>query len=285
VIKEQLSKNDFQEILARYNIGNFKSAKYIDTAIENANYKLITSKGKFALKVFESKDIVRLKFQNNLINYLDSKKVKVAPLVHTKKNKDIMKYKGRFVSIFKFIEGDHLQKLSTKQVVNLGKEVSKFHKALLGFKGGNKRRPLYSKDDHKIFAGKKLKMSIIHGDLGRQNVLFNGDEVNALIDFNDAHYNYLVGDLATTINSFFIEKSQIHLLKLFMKEYEKNKVLKLTDDEKELLPYFIKLRIERVIDWIRETIKKKQYKSSQLPYLNKALKNFETKAKFLENKL
>jgi len=280
MIQENFSTADFETILSRYNIGSFISKRYINIAIENLNYEVTTTKGKFLLKVFENKDIRALSFQNQLINYLDSYKVKVAPLVVTKNRKDIIRYNDRYVSVFKFIDGEHLGKLSSQGCINLAKEVATLHQALLRYKSGKRNRvTYYSTQDKKLFRTKKLRKSIIHGDLGKSNILVQGNAIRTILDFNDASYNYLIADLANLIASVFLEKGNDTYYPLFMQEYEKT--IGLTNDEQSLLPHFIRLRINGIIDYVSAVIKEKRYKSQQFKYLKKGLKEYQNKLSFL----
>ncbi len=279
MLQDNLSIIDFEVILGQYNIGSFISRRYIDSAIENLNYEVRTTKGKFLLKVFENKDIHALIFQNRLIHYLGSHKVKVPLLVLTKNGKDIIDYNGRYASIFEFIEGDYLGKLSSRSSANLAKEIAALHEAFLKYKPRKWHgETYYSPQDKKLFRGKKLRKSIIHGDLGKTNILVKGDAVRAILDFNDVSYNYLIADLAVLIASVFVEKGNDKYYPPFIQEYEKT--IKLTNDERILLPHFIQIRINGIVEYLSAVIKNKKYKPQQLKHIEKGLKEYQKKLLF-----
>ena len=48
----------------------------------------------------------------------------------------------------------------------------------------------------------RLPTGIIHGDLFRDNVLFDGDRLTGLLDFHHASKGWLVYDLAVTANDW-----------------------------------------------------------------------------------
>jgi Ser/Thr protein kinase RdoA (MazF antagonist) len=69
-----------------------------------------------------------------------------------------------------------------------------------------------------------FRKGLIHSDLTRQNVLATMDRkhVDAIIDFDDAHYDYIVWDLAVLITHVFITKTfgvDWKALSVFIKKY------------------------------------------------------------------
>ena len=58
----KLKKNDFEDILSNYNIGQHKKHRFIFTG-GNTIYKLTTTKGDFLLKVYEQASLAFVKYQ------------------------------------------------------------------------------------------------------------------------------------------------------------------------------------------------------------------------------
>ena len=72
-IYTQLPFCEVSNIINDYSIGILKQLKGIKEGIENTNYLLITTKGKYILTIFEKRvNIKDLPFFMNLMNHLNS---------------------------------------------------------------------------------------------------------------------------------------------------------------------------------------------------------------------
>lgn len=90
-----------------------------------------------------------------------------------------------------------------------------------------------------------IRRGLVHADLTRQNVLATKDrnDINAIIDFGDAHYDYIVWDLSILITHIFITKTygiDWKALSDFIKKYYL--LFPLTEREIEAIIPFIKIR-------------------------------------------
>lgn len=92
----------------------------------------------------------------------------------------------------------------------------------------------------------KDNFGVIHSDIRSTNLLLHEDKVQ-IIDFDDMGYGWYLFDCAATLS--FMEESEIapDLLKAWIKGYEK--VTKLSDYEKSLLPTFSILRRIELMAW------------------------------------
>jgi len=90
-----------------------------------------------------------------------------------------------------------------------------------------------------------LRRALIHSDLTRQNVLATKDRnnIDAIIDFGDAHYDYIAWDIAVLITHIFITKTygiDWEAFSVFIKKYYS--MFPLTEQEINVIVPFIKIR-------------------------------------------
>ena len=92
-----------------------------------------------------------------------------------------------------------------------------------------------------------LPQGLIHGDLFRDNTLFEGDKLSAILDFSEASKDYWLLDIAITMNDFCSDWPNVGLNKplfdAFLLGY--GQVRTLTDDEQEVLPTFLAMAATR----------------------------------------
>ena len=73
----KILKKNLEELISSYNIGNLTSFKGIEEGVENSNYRIKTSKGKYILTIFEKRVIKsELPFFIGLMNHLSKKRFK-----------------------------------------------------------------------------------------------------------------------------------------------------------------------------------------------------------------
>lgn len=117
---------------------------------------------------------------------------------------------------------------------------------------------------------KKLRRSRIHSDLREHNFIVKNDKLKAIIDWDDSHEDYIVYEVAIFLIGL-TDKRKVHKdkIKIFLKEYQKN--MKLNDEEKKAIYYFIKDRLLGVIGW--HHFQKKTHKD-RLKDLHIGISNF-----------
>lgn len=284
-----LSKKDFEKILENYNIGKYKSNKHVWVALQNTVYVLFTTKGKFILKVFETSDPGFINYQVNIINYLEKKKIPVAKIMKTKKKENLVIYKKKRILIQEFVEGKELQKLNDNLVVEMGKILGKMTKELMKVRLTGKYVWVKDHEFKKIEYGsrkiknfnfnkaekeylkeamtlkrKKLRRGVIHGDACEANLLVRNNKLKAIIDWDDAHEDYIVLEVAVFFPHLLVSSKGIREkeVKVFMKEYQK--ILKLNKEEEKALFYFIKYRYLGAIAWCAKQQKIHKEKNKEI---------------------
>ena len=261
----KLSKKDFENILSNYNIGDYKFHKHIPWALSNTLYTINTTKGKYVIKIFET---AKKEFINCQI-----KLMKIAGKLSPRPIKTIFKYNNKRYIIHKFVEGIEPKQFTDKLMIDVASKLGRLNKRLMTVK--LKGIAKWEKDhqfktiNEKISDGlgekkllqnlkeinrKKLQKSIIHGDFHAINMLVKNNKLKAILDWDDAHEDYLVYEIAVFIMDCFILKVKKKQIRLFLKKYQKE--IKLNDEEKKALYYFIKKRFLRVICWHYIQLKK-----------------------------
>ena len=107
-----------------------------------------------------------------------------------------------------------------------------------------------------------LPQLTIHGDYRRQNILFEGDRLAAVIDFHRSRIEARSLDLAIALADILPRTSNGHALSLarsFVNSYEK--VQPLSNDEQEALPVLVEARVAwRALRRIRRIVNAKDKK-------------------------
>ena len=229
--KTKFTKSDFIEILSDYSLGEYKNSKPFINGTVQTNYLLKTTSDRFVFRYYENRSANSVLFESNLIKYLKGKNYPCPDLFKNKHGKYVGIYKGKPYVIFEFVEGRHLKNPNENQKRELIKRVAELHSITSGYKPKNKKyrwnysvelcRELASQEAQKLNTTnskekliwlenelsnlklpKSLPKGICHCDFHFSNVLFKNGKFNALIDFDDANYTFLIFDLASLINPF-----------------------------------------------------------------------------------
>jgi len=258
-----MGKMNFRKVLSHYEVGSYETHEHVPHAVINTIYIVKTSKGKNVIKVFASANARFIKFQTRIIDYLDRQGVPIQRFLRTKKNDLILKCGKKNCVLYEYVDGGINFRYSHKLIEHVAEEVGVLHRNLLKmkFKGGDKwgtNHQFKGKRDylemvegfpvkeeyHNLVKELKdnvnknaLRRSIIHSDLSLSNMLFRNNKLVAFIDWDDSHWDYLIYDIAILI-AYFIEHGID--IKHFFKSYQKQ--IKINEEEKKALYYFIKTR-------------------------------------------
>lgn len=250
-----------QKALENYEIGELKSIKPITEGFQSMNYKLITSKGKFVLRVFYDKP-ANVEHMMKVYDFLYNKKIKTPKLFKTKKGKFYLVLNKKTIAIQKFVEGK--PDYSYKYLPLWGKELGKVQKKLCEFKSRKKdencielvkklykKNPIKNKFIEKEFSKwkketkkiplKKLTKCTIHSDCGPKDFFFKKGKFQAIMDFGAAHNDFVLYDIATFLMYTYSFPKKEHkkkdkFLNAYLKEFP------LPQEELDYLPVFLKTR-------------------------------------------
>ena len=219
--------------LARYNVGQLVSAKGIAEGVENSNYLVDTTQGRYILTLYEKRVAADdLPFFMALLDHLDAKGLAVPPAIKDRDGREIQELEGRPACLIKFLNGVSLSHPTAAQALAAGAAMGRMHNAVADFTstransmGIAEWRPLLTRcgtDLDTIAPGlfdrvsqalasveaawpAALPTSAIHADLFPDNVLMLGADVTGLIDFYFACTDIRAYDLAVMHTSWVFD--------------------------------------------------------------------------------
>ena len=114
-----------KSVCKKYHLGQLKSWSKIPKGLINTKILLKTTKGNFVVRI-SARPKRQLAFEVALLNLLKS--LPVAQLMSFAKNKYISTYKQRPYIVYKYIEGDNPQKISSSLIKQIGRFQANFHR-------------------------------------------------------------------------------------------------------------------------------------------------------------
>ncbi len=210
--------------LARYDVGDLVSAKGIAEGVENTNYLVDTTTGRFILTLYEKRvEAGDLPFFLSLLDHLADRGSPVPPAIKDRDGVAIQTLEGRPACLIRFLPGVSITHPTPAQAHAAGVAMGAMHRALGDFTGERANalgvdswRPLLERCGRDLDridpdlravldAGLNAVLprwdragatTVIHADLFPDNVLMLGDRVTGLIDFYFACTDLRLYDLA-----------------------------------------------------------------------------------------
>ena len=284
----KVQKPDLVELLSHYDIGELANYQGIEQGVENTNYILNTTGGKFILTLFEKRvDPVDLPFFFAFTDHLSHHKIPCPSVVRDRNGVMLRALSGRPSAIIKFLDGRDVdpRKITPAHCASLGRFLGKMHKAAqsldqnrdntLSLDGWRDMASVMASRADSVEPGLQrviadevlflerhwpgpdsLPRAVIHADIFPDNVFFKGCDVCGVIDFYFSCTDFLAYDLAIIINAWCFD-ARGHILPKRLQElmagYES--VRKLNKQEKENLSVLcrgaaLRFLLTRLNDWV-----------------------------------
>jgi homoserine kinase type II len=221
-----VSEADVTAWLANYSLGNLLELQGIPAGIENTNYFVTTSNGRFVLTLFEKLTSDDLPFFLNLMAHLARHGIPCPCPVADLHNRFLGELNGKPACIVSRLTGKSVLQPGIAQCAAVGAMLGQMHSAGQSF-GDQMPNPrgsawrLETSQQVKKFVPAQdaallesevalhakhpltdIPRGIIHADLFRDNVLMDGKRVGGLIDFYFACTGNLLYDVAITVNDW-----------------------------------------------------------------------------------
>ena len=221
-----VSEAELTAWLGEYSLGQLLELQGIASGIENTNYFVTTTNGRFVLTLFEKLTAGELPFYLNLMAHLARHGIPCPNPVANRSNQFLGTLNGKPACIVSRLSGKATIAPDSDQCAAIGAILGQMHIAGQSFSqvmpnpcGAAWRaatapqvRPfldqaqaalldsevaLHARQDHA-----HLPQGVIHADLFRDNVLLDGNRVGGLIDFYFACSDALLYDVAITVNDW-----------------------------------------------------------------------------------
>ncbi len=215
--------------LADYSLGHLLELQGIASGIENTNYFVTTTNGRFVLTLFEKLSAAELPFYLDLMAHLARHGIPSPAPVANRHNRFLGRLNGKPACIVSRLAGQSVARPNAGHCAVVGAMLAQMHLAAQSFpqrmpnpRGAAWRRDasaqlqrFLTQEDRALLESEltfhernplaRLPQGVVHADLFRDNVLFEDERVGGLIDFYFACNDSLLYDVAITVNDWCVD--------------------------------------------------------------------------------
>lgn len=215
--------------LADYNVGTLLDLHGIPAGIENTNYFVDTTAGRYVLTLFEKLTAAELPFYLGLMAHLSGRGIPSARPLPDRAGSLLGELNGKPAALVTFLPGKDVEHPAAAQCAAVGTVLARIHLAgqsytsrmdnprglpwwqevmprLLRFLPADDAALLREEVDFQArHRHVDLPRGAIHADLFRDNVLFEDSRIAGVIDFYFACTDALLYDVAISVNDWCLE--------------------------------------------------------------------------------
>ena len=216
--------------LKNYSIGTLTGLEGIPAGIENTNYFVTTTQGRFVLTLFEKLTARELPFYLRLMSHLSGHGIPSPNPIASRAGRMLGRLNGKPAALVSFLPGKDIAAPTTGQCAQAGAMLANIHVAGASFPGrmDNPRGAKWwsavtprvarflGKEDAALLRKEvqfqarlrpsNMPRGAIHADFFRDNVLFENGRISGVIDFYFACTGALLYDVAITVNDWCVLK-------------------------------------------------------------------------------
>ena len=250
----RLDRTVVENLAGRFGIDDITAFSVMDGGSENTNYCLETNSGKYVLTLCDQKSLKHTTNLASLLVYLTDQGIRTSPVVVPPKGPIVVLHNEKPVMLKRYVDGDVTANLTGNLLVQLGEEMARLHEISApsylpqSFPYGRSYFPEVTNSNlghpyidwlsEKISYLQKripqhLPMALIHGDVFYDNMIIQGDQLMAIIDFEEACHYYRSFDLGMVIVGTCRDRQGISFEKArqFIRGYQKETTLQSIERE------------------------------------------------------
>lgn len=221
-----LTEDEVAVWLQQFDIGQLQALKGIAAGITNTNYFVITDKSRYVLTIFEKNTQQELPYFVHLMSHLANHGVPCPAPVADRQGTCLHMLHGKPALMVTCLQGKDIAIPDVTHIQQVATTLAQMHIAGASFAqaGVNQRNeawrtataeqvlPKLKATDKAMLQAElayqhsldvsALPTGVIHGDLFRDNVLFDGDKLGGFIDFYYACHDILLYDVAIAVNEW-----------------------------------------------------------------------------------
>jgi len=221
-----VSQDELHAFLRCYDLGHLEHYQGISAGIENTNFFVTTSQGRFVLTLFEQLDWDDLPYFLNLMAFLSEHGVPSAHPLVDRQGHYLRTLNGRPAALVRRLEGHDVTHPNLEQCAALGAALGHLHTVGQHFahyrasqRGSAWRYAIAAQVLPKLAPQQAelvraeldylqqtplgdLPQGVTHADLFRDNALFQDNQLMGIIDFYYACNDTLLYDIAITVNDW-----------------------------------------------------------------------------------
>lgn len=229
----EVSFADASALVERLAIGTLQSLAPCAGGIENTNYFATTSNGRFVLTLFERLTAAELPFYLRLMKHLADHGLPVPAPQADAHGELLFSLHGKPATVVERLPGEHHLAPDAADCAALGAVLARMHVAgrsfalaqpnLRGLAWWNETvpvvLPLIAPEQAELMADElawqqrlaaspafqALPRGVVHGDLFRDNAMFEGDCLAGVFDFYFAGVDCLLFDIAVSLNDWCVD--------------------------------------------------------------------------------
>jgi len=222
----QVTQAELSDWLGNYSVGALASFEPIAAGIENSNYFVTTSQGRYVLTLFERLPAAELPFYLQLMAHLARHGIPCPAPIADLSDQFLQQLKGKPAALVTRLAGRSIENPEKPHCAELGALLGRLHLAGRSYPAylENPRGPKWWRmafQDLKRFLKKKeldlleselafqaqhrfpdLPRGPVHADLFRDNALFEEGRISGVIDFYFAGVDCLLFDVAVCVNDW-----------------------------------------------------------------------------------